>query len=392
MVRTRTPWHPKFIEYMNFIVNHPNYRGMPYTRKTNGGISWVAARSSKIGQARLKWWDNKREELGIPPDGPWISKVARSIHPTGEKPCQICGQVLKLDYIYPNRRGGLSPGAMSNAPDRLDGYHTYNRCHRAEYDKGRHSDNLARYGEDRRAYENWAGGDWKAASWLMKEFQKHGVSADHLGPISLGFAHRPKFRPLTRQANSARNNRMTYEDVKLLIEDEKTEPVISDHSRALWDLLKYKVANDSGALMLTKIMRENMHYILSIFSLIAATGNTKFLVKHFLHPEYANFSVKFDGFDPLTGYYKEMVKIEGNKRQYKNNAERYIRISFESLLKYQTKVNRNVKIRKSDVVDKKVKEIMNLLDAGDEATAIKELNALLLLIALSLEKKFTQSA
>ena len=47
----------------------------------------------------------------------------------------------------------LSPGVMSNAPDRLDGFHSYNKCCRAKEDKGRSKENLNKYGEDRRAYE-----------------------------------------------------------------------------------------------------------------------------------------------------------------------------------------------------------------------------------------------
>ncbi len=392
MAREHRDWHPKFKEYMKFIVNHPNYKGMPFLYKKDGEIRWIVARSSEKGLARLKWWDNKRKELGIKKEGPWISKTARAIHPLGEKPCQICGKVLKLDYVYPNKKGGLSPGAMSNAPDRLDGYHSYNLCCRSKQDTGRHKSNLARYGEDRRAYENWSDGDWKAASWLMKEFQKHGVSPDHLGPISLGFKHRPKFRPLTQSANSARNNRMTYEDILLLIKDEKDEEVISAHSKALWNLLKNRVKNDDDALRLSKLMRENMHFILSIFSYIAKRGYKNFLIKNFLHPEYANYSIKFDGFDPKTGYYKEMIKTEGNKKQYKNNAIRYIRISFESLLQYSTKENRHLKKWMTDEMEEILNQIIGFLKAKDEKTALKKLNELFELVAENLATKFKLAA
>jgi len=388
MAREHRDWHSKFKEYMKFIVNHPRYKGMPFLYKKDGEIRWIVARSSEKGLARLKWWDNKRKELGIKKEGPWISKTARAIHPLGEKPCQICGKILKLDYIYPNKKGGLSPGAMSNAPDRLDGYHSYNLCCRSKQDTGRHKSNLARYGEDRRAYENWSDGDWKAASWLMKEFQKHGVSPDHLGPISLGFKHRPKFRPLTQSANSARNNRMTYEDVSLLIKDEKDEEVISAHSKALWNLLKNCVKKDDDALRLSKLMRENMHFILSIFSYVAERGHKNFLIKNFLHPEYANYSIMFDGFDPKTGYYKEMIKTEGNKKQYKNNAIRYIRISFESLLQYSTKKNRHLKKWMTDEMEEDLSQIVNLLKSKDEKTALKKLNELFELVAKNLATKF----
>ena len=195
---------------------------------------------------------------------------------------------MSLNYIYPNKRGGFSPGAMSNAPDRFEGYHTYNLCCRSVQDTGRHKDNLNRYGEDRRAYENWADGDWKAASWLMKVFNKHKVSPDHIGPISLGFSHNPQFNPLTPAKNSAKNNRMTFADIKKLIELEKNGAIVTSwHSKYIWDILKNKIKTDADALKLSKIMRRNMHQILLILSEISKQGYSKFLVTNFLHPEYA---------------------------------------------------------------------------------------------------------
>lgn len=386
--RVTRDWHPAFRKYMKFIVEHPNYAGMPFLYKKDGSIRWVVTRGSEAGQARLKWWDNKRKELGLPKGDAWISKTARAIHPTGEKPCQICGKVMSLDYVYPNKRNSLSPGAMSNAPDRLDGYHTYNLCCRGKQDTGRHKSNLARYGEDRRAYENWSEGDWKAASWLMKEFQKHGVSPDHLGPISLGFSHRPKFRPLTRAANSARNNRMTLEDIKLLLEEEMAEPVISAHSQHLWDLLKNEVTDDEGALKLGKIMRENMHHILSIFSYLSDKGHKDFLIKNFLHPEYANYSIKYEGFDPKTGNFEKMVKTNGTKKQYTNNAKRYIRISLEALKQYSLKENRNLKKWLTDEVEESLAKVIKHLERGNEKKARACLFETFEIVAKNLAKKF----
>jgi len=286
--RIKRAWHKNFLKYMNFIVKHPNYAGMPEAYRMDGSIRWVTSGKSEIGQKRLAWWDKKRKELKIKKDGPWISKVARTIHPIGKKPCQICGKEMSLDYIYPNKRGGFSPGAMSNAPDRFEGYHTYNLCCRSVQDTGRHKDNLNRYGEDRRAYENWADGDWKAASWLMKVFNKHKVSPDHIGPISLGFSHNPQFNPLTPAKNSAKNNRMTFADIKKLIELEKNGAIVTSwHSKYIWDILKNKIKTDADALKLSKIMRRNMHQILLILSEILKQGYSKFLVTNFLHPEYA---------------------------------------------------------------------------------------------------------
>jgi hypothetical protein len=355
-MRNKRAWHPNFMKYMKFIVSHPNYAGMPDVYKKDGTIRWVSTGKSEIGKKRLAWWDNKRDELSIKKEGPWISKVARAIHPTGKKTCQICGKEMSLDCIYPNKRGGMSPGAMSNAPDRLDGYHTYNLCCRAKQDTGRHKDNLSRYGEDRRAYEYWSDGDWKAASWLMKVFNRHGLSPDHIGPISLGFSHRPKFNPLTSAVNSAKNNRMSLRDVQTLITDEKAgDTVVSWHSKFIWDKLKNAVATDSDALKLSKIMRQNLHNVLIILSEISRKGFNQFLISNYLHPEFAYYSINVVGFAPETGNYEKIEKKKSDLKQYSNNAKRYIRISLESLKNYRLVKNRNAKISKSE----KVKELLN---------------------------------
>jgi len=292
MSREKREWHPDFKKYMNFIVGHPNYKGMPEPYKNDGTIKWVVSGNSELGVRRAKWWDKKVMELKLVNR----AEVARSIHPKelkGLKPCQICGRKLSIFYIYPNKntlrrieknaklklnpydkniieifnlldnkykkkvfgifrqvfkipveianikenflnyildncRTKLSPGVMSNAPDRFDGFHTYNACCRSKEDTGRHTSNLARYSQDRRAYENWAEGNWNLSNRLMGEFnrfeekvicpgcgKKRKMSADHIGPISLGFTHRPKFNPLCSPCNSRKNNRVTLEDEKI---------------------------------------------------------------------------------------------------------------------------------------------------------------------------------
>ena len=458
MGRQKRAWHPKFKQYMRFIVEHPNYKGMPFPYKDNGKIRWIVARSSKIGLARLKWWDKKREKLGILKEGPWISKVARIIHPTelrGLKPCQICGEELSISYIYPNKNSlkklntittkfqfssykedideivnalldslgkeglsaikkafnismsirinensiaqyikenkkpRLSPGVMCDPPDRLDGFHTYNAPCRPLEDKGRHKSNLARYGEDRRAYEYWSEGDWKAASWLMKEFNKHGLSPDHIGPISLGFSHRPKFNPLTSSRNSAKNNRMSLHDVKTLIADEKArDTVVSWHSKFIWDRLKNAVATDSDALKLSKIMRQNLHNVLIILSEISRKGFDQFLISNYLHPEFAYYSIRVVDFDSKTGNYKKIEKKEGNLKQYSNNAKRYIRISLKSLKDYRLVKNRNAKISKSDKVRELLDMTIKKLSLKEYAEAKSYLNQTLNQLAEELRAEF----
>jgi Alw26I/Eco31I/Esp3I family type II restriction endonuclease len=413
-VRTKRTYSVEFLEYQKFIVNHPNYSTLPNKQNAKKETTWV-----KVGDKdREKWWDQKKEELGVIDR----ASVARAIHPpelNGYKPCQICGELKSINYVYPQSRiitklndafspisfseyeeelhqiadvveavfqnDGLrklaqilglkttfqnanelvieakknhrilSPGVMSNAPDRLDGFHTYNACCRKEQDTGRHKTNLARYQTDRRAYENWADGDWRAADRLMGQFQaskqqvpcpKCGdiakMTPDHIGPVSLGFTHRMKFHPMCTRCNSSKNNRLTFDDVRALVNDESQgEQIISWHSRFLWDKLKNQITSDEEAVLASKVMRQNLHDVLTVLSFLEDKGQQKYL-ERFLNPQFAYYDYYFSFFDPATG------KFEANKfavisANTKSLASRYVRISFESLKEYSTKLNRKSK-------------------------------------------------
>ena len=266
---------------------------------------------------------------------------------------------------------------MSNPPDRFDGFHTYNACCRSKEDKGRHKSNLARYSQDRRAYENWAEGNWNLSNRLMGEFKRfqekvicpgcgetRKMTADHIGPISLGFTHGPKFNPLCNSCNSGKNNRMNYDDIKCLIEDEKKgSKIISWHSKEVWDNLKNKIKNESDALKLSKIMREHLHNILFLFALIYSEGYQGFL-KSFLNPSYSFVDYKFKDFHPLKLNELKILKKPLDNKNKKKNAERYLRISFESLEQYASKENRRVKILESKKVNILVKKLFNYLSKG----------------------------
>ena len=122
----------------------------------------------------------------------------------------------------------LSPGVLGNPPDRLDGFHSYNsicRC-RSTHDKGRGEANMKSYTRDRRAYELLSDGNCLQANALMgglntitatcfKCGKVDKMTADHIGPISLGFIHDPaNFQACCNTCNSIKNNRMTDEDVE----------------------------------------------------------------------------------------------------------------------------------------------------------------------------------
>lgn len=442
-------WHPNFLKYTNFIVNHPNYQGLFYERDKEERVKWVVAGKSEKGQKRRLWWNEQCEKYGIKIEAGAYAKIALMIHPTKKHTCQICGQELSIEYIYPNKRtitaikkefgisvapfskdifqlveelvkdeedvikikhifniksseetitthnintylqqhfvdnyakSFLSPGAMSNSPDRFDGFHSDGACCRHESDKGRHKSNLQRYGQDRRAYENWADGNWKKADRLMSLFRKHNLSADHIGPISLGFCHRPKFQPLTKAENAAKNNRMSFNDVKILLDDEKNEQVVSWHSKFIWDKLKNKVTNDKDAITLSELMRKNLHHILIIFSMIDERGHGVFL-EQFLNPHYSFFDYEFEGFDEKTGNYKAVREIKKIGKNQANNSERYYRISFDVLKDYREKENRKTKIWDNVQVDTALEALFRLLEAKKNEEAKYQLENVFQMLA-----------
>ena len=277
-------------------------------------------------------------------------------------------------YVKKEKRGYVSPGVMSNSPDRLDGFHSYNNDVRDVCDTGRRKDNLKKYTQDRRVYEMWSDGDWKKADRLYATFVKHGLSPDHIGPMSLGFAHRPKFQPMTASQNSSKGNRMTLADVNILIEDEKNgNEVVTWHSKYIWDNLKGKVDNNSDALRISALMRKNLHQVLIVFSIINENGFNKFL-EQFLNPQYSYYDYEFEDFNPTTGAYSSVTskKLEGKNQE--NNVNRYFRIAFEKLVEYADKDNRKNKIWDSKVIDNKITELISLLKKEQNDEAVKLLH------------------
>jgi len=429
--------HAVFTEYMQEIADHEAYAGMPDLRYEDGRIQWEAPSNRTGGQfrdshhRRRDWWAAKAAEVGVSTsEGQWISRVAKTIHPTKLKPCKKCGRVMDIRYVYPSSRllqrveklpfyradfelspvedvfslcrrlhanhGGLavkvafpamfkagpsvpdastldgwlswleesfvpsepsllSPGAMSNAPDRLDGFHSFNRCCRAAADTGRAAANMRTYTTDRRVFEYWAAGNWIAADRLMglvrRDFRSERClnghpgpcQADHIGPISLGFKHSPYFQFLCPACNSGKNNRMSLADVRWLLQQEDAgEEVISWHSRAAWDGCKGRVTTQEHALRLSKILRDNRHSLMAALKAIADAGHYAFLAG-LLELHHADCDVGFEKLRIERHITKwDKVVLSPRKTLYAQEQKaRRSRIAFGELLSYFSKENRN---------------------------------------------------
>jgi len=122
----RRPWSEAFVVYMQQIVEHPNFKGMPSAIDDDGRIRWNAPSNRPPGKwqdlrdRRLVWWRKKAEELGIEQNGKWISKVVKAIHPFQEKPCQTCGRVMSLNYVYPTKNALIKINANLSEKDKVE--------------------------------------------------------------------------------------------------------------------------------------------------------------------------------------------------------------------------------------------------------------------------------
>ena len=244
---------------------------------------------------------------------------------------------------------------MSNAPDRFDGFHSFNLCCRSKADTGRHVGNLKSYVTDRRVFEFWNAGDWIAADRLMGQIRKgvkgarcingHGgdCTADHIGPLSLGFTHRPVFQLMCRPCNSAKNNQITHRDVLTLLAAERSgDEVISWHSPAIWDQGKVRVQDDETALRLSKLLRDNRHTVMSILGRLRDAGQFAFLAS-LLELDRADDTLKIIELGAAGG----IITIENatRSRRVTRYAEeqkgRRLRVALQSLVTYGEKATRN---------------------------------------------------
>ncbi len=286
------------------------------------------------------------------------------------------------EQYMPQEPSTLSPGAMSNAPDRLDGFHSFNLCCRSKTDPGRSKQNLQSYTTDRRVFEYWVEGDWVAADRLMglirsdKHLQEEACvnghagpcAADHIGPISLGFVHRPEFQLLCRTCNSAKNNRMALRDVRHLIAAEgRGEQVASWYCKALWDRRKGSVVDEETALRLSKLLRDNRHTLMRVLEQIADTGHFTFLAT-FLGLDCAKHNVEFVNLrveNHLTRF-DELVHSDRTTKYAVEQQARRLRVAFDALRDYFAKENRNAFVISNDRIGEAIRNAICELDAAPD--------------------------
>lgn len=275
-----------------------------------------------------------------------ISKGELNLDPKTATKDEIINQ-LELECRLGEKKL-LGPGAMSNFPDRYDGFHTYNRCCRASQDTGRSKENLKSYTKDRRAYEYWSDGNIHAANQFMGSTFFDGISADHIGPISLGFVHDPRYlQPMTSGDNSTKRDRLQVEDIELIIETEDRTGVypMSWQSKLIWEFIKSNYAANISKVstVYREALKQNMAnymYILKTILEDCPKNGEDFLVKEFLEPNYKYFDYSYE-FNEKGEIIKETPRHYTGRNA--NETERYVRIAIESVFDYSEKDNRNNK-------------------------------------------------
>jgi len=283
----------------------------------------------------------------------------------------------------------FSPGVMSNSPDRFDGFHSYGLCCRTSNDTGRHTENMQTYTQDRRAYEDWSDGNYNLANRLMGEYRKQPpmccpvcgriakMTADHIGPVSLGFCHSRHFAPMCKKCNSSKNNRFTKSDVDALLRIEsRDEQVVSWHSEHIWGLLKNTVKDDADAKFVSSVMAKCHQNVLNILSLVYKYCDGKDFLMRYLHPEYSMIDYRFDNVDLLNPQNIRITAVPLDSQNKRKNRERCIRIAFESLDEFSTKKNRkNYLLHDTDSPD--LIPLADAIKSGDYDVADKILRALI---------------
>lgn len=252
-----------------------------------------------------------------------------------------------LENISRNHgKGILSPGAMSNFPDRFDGFHTYNLCCRTAKDTGRHADNMKSYTRDRRAYEYWSDGNIHAANMFMGSQFFKGVSADHIGPISLGFVHDPHYlQPMSRSGNSTKRDRLTVLDIDKILKVESRTGVypISWYSAIIWEYIKhsYRRNPEKVPLVYRNMLKQSMiNFMYILGQIIHRTMNGKeYLIDCFLkkNATYFNYSYKFNAKGDIISQKPRHFTDRSN-----DEMKRYFRVAIDSVDSYNTKENRNM--------------------------------------------------
>ena len=248
-------------------------------------------------------------------------------------------------------RPKLSPGTMGNPPDRLDGLHDYSICCRKTKDKGRSDENMKSYTRDRRAYKMMSDGRVLLANRIMGELNKikstcfmchkeKKMTADHIGPISLGFIHDPNnFQGMCSPCNSKKNNRLTQEDIDKIKSIELTgKTMVSWWANNCWTRVK-----NSDFKEIQNALNKNAKKMLSIIKWLKE--NKQDILREFINTHYLEHeaSYKIGKIEILSNgiiSYTHTSYVSTKKTKITQKKR-----TIEILLEKNDKINRKIKMK-----------------------------------------------
>jgi len=160
-----------------------------------------------------------------------------------------------------------------------------------------------------------------------------GISADHIGPISLGFVHDSHYlQPMLGSDNSSKRDRLQYDDIVKIIETEARTGIypMSWYSKIIWEHIKanFKEHLDYISIIYRDALKQNMsNFMFVLGHIFDKTGEKgeNILENAFLKLHYSDFDYSYQ-------FNERGDIVNRTPRHYternENEAVRYKRIAF----------------------------------------------------------------
>lgn len=234
------------------------------------------------------------------------------------------------------------------------------------------------YTKDRRAYEYWSDGNIHAANQFMGSAFFDGTSADHIGPISLGFVHDPRYlQPMLGGDNSSKRDRLQIVDIESIIETEQRTGIypMSWQSKLIWEFIRenYAANPEKVPTVYRDALKQNMANFMFILLTILETcpeNGEDFLVAAFLEPNYKYFKYSYT-FNAKGEIIAKTDRHYTDRNQYET--DRYKRIAIESVYDYSEKDNRHNKRNLTSSETAVLKSICDNIESGSSFAYCKQL-------------------
>ncbi len=203
----------------------------------------------------------------------------------------------------------------------------------------------------------------------------NGTSADHIGPVSLGFVHDPRYlQPMTSSDNSTKRDRLQLIDIEKVIETEKRTGIypMSWYSKLIWEHIRENILiirKDTKRIPLCiKQNMANFMYILWYILEYAPNNGEQFLVNAFLKPnfKYFEYSYSFN----QSGEILSITPRHFTDRNA-NEMERYCRIAIEAVYDFNDKENRQLAPQNTSEEQRRLASICTKIEIGTPFSEVK---------------------